>query len=278
MLNLNEVFLSGNRLRKSSGKIVKFSSAKKRRNWERVAQAYKHGWKGPAKESLMAHLRRIYEGGAGSGNFGHAGRAGEVGGSGEGEGGTAAVLLDFRKSGTKETESGGHKLMDKSFDTLPKEQQEALKNYTSNDGPGGSDLINAHAREGWKASDSPGVADRIKAIELLDRATSHMIKSDVIAYRNFGDDFGEDLAPGFTFTDKGFSSFSLAKESAQNVGEGYYTAVIHIPAGAKGMYIGNKGLYKYEYELLLHRGVTLRVDKVSRRTVYATVVSNQGSK
>lgn len=48
------MFLPGNRLKKSSGKIIKFSSAKKRKNWERVAQAYKHGWKGP--ESLELHL------------------------------------------------------------------------------------------------------------------------------------------------------------------------------------------------------------------------------
>jgi hypothetical protein len=32
-------------LRMSSGKIRHFKSAKKRANFERVAQAYKHGWK-----------------------------------------------------------------------------------------------------------------------------------------------------------------------------------------------------------------------------------------
>jgi hypothetical protein len=37
--------LSGNRLRLSSGKIIKFKSARKRANWERVAQAYKHGFR-----------------------------------------------------------------------------------------------------------------------------------------------------------------------------------------------------------------------------------------
>jgi len=41
------MFLKGNRLRKSSGKIIKFKSAKARKNWERVAQAYKHGWRPP---------------------------------------------------------------------------------------------------------------------------------------------------------------------------------------------------------------------------------------
>jgi len=35
--------LSGNRIRKSSGKVIKFKSAARRRRWERVAQAYKHG-------------------------------------------------------------------------------------------------------------------------------------------------------------------------------------------------------------------------------------------
>lgn len=37
--------MSGNRLKMSSGKVIKFKSAKRRANFERVAQAYKHGWK-----------------------------------------------------------------------------------------------------------------------------------------------------------------------------------------------------------------------------------------
>lgn len=37
--------LSGNRLKMSSGEIRKFSSSEKRNNFERVAQAYKHGWR-----------------------------------------------------------------------------------------------------------------------------------------------------------------------------------------------------------------------------------------
>ncbi len=41
--------LPHNRLKLSSGKIVKFSSEKKRENFERVAQAYKHGWR-PTKK------------------------------------------------------------------------------------------------------------------------------------------------------------------------------------------------------------------------------------
>jgi len=43
------VKLPGNRLRKSSGKIIQFKSAKKRANWERVAEAVKHGWKPTGK-------------------------------------------------------------------------------------------------------------------------------------------------------------------------------------------------------------------------------------
>jgi len=37
-------------LKMSSGKIRHFKSAKKRNNFERVAQAYKHGWR-PKKKS-----------------------------------------------------------------------------------------------------------------------------------------------------------------------------------------------------------------------------------
>lgn len=34
-----------NKLRMSSGEVRKFKSKKKRDNFERVAQAYKHGWR-----------------------------------------------------------------------------------------------------------------------------------------------------------------------------------------------------------------------------------------
>ena len=33
-----------NKLKMSSGEVRKFGSEKKRNNFERVAQAYKHGW------------------------------------------------------------------------------------------------------------------------------------------------------------------------------------------------------------------------------------------
>jgi hypothetical protein len=42
--------LSGNRLKKSDGTIIKFKSAKARAEWERVAQAFKHGWKKSVKK------------------------------------------------------------------------------------------------------------------------------------------------------------------------------------------------------------------------------------
>jgi len=49
--------LSGNRLRLSSGKIIKFKSAKKRANFERIANAYKHGWR-PGKRKKRSRRKR----------------------------------------------------------------------------------------------------------------------------------------------------------------------------------------------------------------------------
>ena len=37
--------LPGNKLRMSSGEVRQFGSKKKRKNFERVAQAYRNGWK-----------------------------------------------------------------------------------------------------------------------------------------------------------------------------------------------------------------------------------------
>lgn len=39
-----------NKLKMSSGKVKKFASEKKRDNFERVAQAYKHGWRPKGKK------------------------------------------------------------------------------------------------------------------------------------------------------------------------------------------------------------------------------------
>ena len=50
--------LSGNRIRKSSGEILHFDSARKRANWERMAQAYKHGWRPTAKHGLLGYAGR----------------------------------------------------------------------------------------------------------------------------------------------------------------------------------------------------------------------------
>jgi len=54
------VKLPGNRIRKSSGKVLHFKSKRKRDNWERVAQAYKHGWR-PKHFSAVARIRGILE-------------------------------------------------------------------------------------------------------------------------------------------------------------------------------------------------------------------------
>ena len=47
--------LSGNRLRLSSGEIRKFKSTKKRSNFERVAKAYRHGWKPKTKTNIKVN-------------------------------------------------------------------------------------------------------------------------------------------------------------------------------------------------------------------------------
>ena len=39
-------------LKMSSGEVRYFKSQKKRDNFEKVARAYKHGWKGPKKQGI----------------------------------------------------------------------------------------------------------------------------------------------------------------------------------------------------------------------------------
>lgn len=49
--------LPGNKLRLSSGKVIKFKSAAKRANFERVAMAVKHGFKPTHKKTAR---KKIY--------------------------------------------------------------------------------------------------------------------------------------------------------------------------------------------------------------------------
>lgn len=42
---LSQIKIGTNKLKMSSGEIRKFASEKKRDNFERVAEAYKHGWR-----------------------------------------------------------------------------------------------------------------------------------------------------------------------------------------------------------------------------------------
>jgi hypothetical protein len=42
--------IGNNKLKMSSGEVRKFASKEKRDNFEKVARAYKHGWKGPPKK------------------------------------------------------------------------------------------------------------------------------------------------------------------------------------------------------------------------------------
>ena len=50
--------MSGNRLKMSSGEIRHFKSAKARDNFERVAEAYKHGWRPPKMTGKERYTRR----------------------------------------------------------------------------------------------------------------------------------------------------------------------------------------------------------------------------
>jgi len=45
------MFVGKTDLIKSSGKRIHFKSKQARANWENVARAYKHGWKGPSSKS-----------------------------------------------------------------------------------------------------------------------------------------------------------------------------------------------------------------------------------
>lgn len=48
-------------LKMSSGEIRHFKSKQKRDNFENVARAYKHGWKGPSTSSRKKAINNAFE-------------------------------------------------------------------------------------------------------------------------------------------------------------------------------------------------------------------------
>lgn len=204
------------------------------------------------KEGVEAGLSQVEvamgletKGGAGSGNFGHAGRPGKRGGS-VGGGGHAALEQNYGVL-PRNFESNPDDFRDKEWVSgLSREEKQAIRNYTQS-----SYSINSVLRQDVDVNDYWNESEKLTVKHLnsvLERAS---IPNDGYVFRGIsGKWFPKEK--GTTYTDRAFMSTSASPEVAINWGR---TQIMRIAVkkGQKGAYIDDVSLRGGEKELILPR-------------------------
>ena len=179
------------------------------------------------KKGDLERLKTMTEGGSGSGNFGHAGRPGEVGGS--------------SPSGATTVKG------------LTPDEADAMRYYVER---AGYMHINHALRHGKSIS-----GEAKKMVPILDKLTNRKL-DEMTVFRGISPRAFGRLKVGMTFTDKGFASTSKNLKTASCFG--YFAMKIRVPAGSKGFDIGSRAGKGYkEQEVLLRRNSQFRIDKIS---------------
>lgn len=201
-----------------------------------------------------------YKGGAGSGNFGHAGRPGSRGGSASVAGGT------FRAISTEEGARAwaGQHLSDWRAG-LSGSQIDTLEEYTSEDYM----VLNDHLRFG--SAEDPVLTT------MADKISSSMtpLSENIVVHRQIDPDVVDAIREGGIgggFSDKAFVSTALVLDSFKQtdmfIDEPDSLIRIELPKGTRVAYLGNIGsttgitYIPEETELLLDRGQQFEVRSV----------------
>lgn len=188
---------------------------------------------------------RLLQGGDGSGNFGHSGRPGEIGGSSE--------------TFTFETSQDEFEKMDKFYDSLGKPQMTyTQESYLGNYVGGNYNLINNFLRglDTYNQGIPITYSDRIwadKAVASIDEIPTITLSRDVQLYRGIKNP-PKDWMPGAVIHEKAYTSATLEKETAGQFSQ--QTSVIRILGRSGQKLIRGRG---NEFELIYPRGTTFRV-------------------
>lgn len=197
---------------------------------------------------MTLKLISALKGGSGSGNFGHAGRPGKVGGS-----------SSIHYAAADPQDLIRYYDLTSNCDVI---DCEALNMYTHS----GYDVVNRKLRFGSYADSAYEFewkdAEVNKLLTGLDKSFQNAptVPSNLIAYRGVNSRLFDNLAVGDSFTDKGFVSTSI--DPAQTMSG--WQMEIRIPAGTKGIYIEQVSNVASEMELLLNRGTRFRVLEIQR--------------
>jgi len=210
-------------------------------------------------------------GGPGSGNWGHAGRPGERGGSQKGTGGvskssagktqdkTPEVKTQDNKLGITKDDYWGHQSRDMNISRKEQDALDAYKALTSY-----SEINNALYRNDTEFIE---YSNTIKQLDkVIKRAT---IESDVSVYSGLGSRAsailsGLDVGSEVDF--KGYLSTSIdeniASDFSKSVNNVSRKVKINLPKGSKGFFFGNSD---QEKEVLLGRGKKFKISDITSK-------------
>lgn len=225
----------------------------------------------------------VTKGGEGSGNFGHEGRPGEVGGSAPGNGFNPYV---FSRSPDKQYHGGmdhGQKemhlygKMHTAKVYLTSAQRASLKRYKEGDYEVNAYSVNSKLRR----ASNPGssgfmnydytkltpeqkmeVDSIIDNMDVVFANDSTALADDLLAYRGVNPGkFLDSLKPGAIIHEPGFMSTTLDKTWAEHFGNHGGVIKIRIPKGTHAIYL-DALKQMYQAEMLLNRGYALRIDSI----------------
>jgi SPP1 gp7 family putative phage head morphogenesis protein len=231
-------------------------------------------------------IQTLIKGGSGSGNFGHSGRPGLVGGSAPGEGSASFIDPEEKNKymvGKKDPDVSvifKRGTEDTFIKSLTVEESKALSEYKGDDpyAPGAAIALNGMMREGEKLSE-----EQKKAIEQIDSAfrKAPRLKEDIILYR--GTDSTMKTSPSGFIDSKAYISTSINRKEAENFaglvsgGKGYVYE-IKVPKGFVAIptsYFHTGTSISEEKEVLLPRGIAILLKSIKGNEIKAEVVGGE---
>ena len=214
----------------------------------------------------------MQKGGPGSGNFGHAGRPGQVGGSEDGDGEAGGDDITARLKGPsmaqQRTLNAGAETWQK---TLSNDKRRAFRIYSSDSGSAETnEFLRHNSINGIKVGNK-----ELPIIKELDAAIAkHTLPETITVFRGVSNLGFDNVNVGQTFKDKAYSSTTLRLDTAKKFASGKNATllVITVQAGTSAAVLDVDRLSEIpdEHEVILPRGSRFRVDrkeKKGRRTI-----------
>jgi hypothetical protein len=202
----------------------------------------------------LAGVALSLKGSSSSGNYGHQGIPGHVGGSAAG----TNVSGEFTEADPQELNKH-YQLKDKFAAAI---DNSALNLYTSS----GHDVVNRKLRKGsyaksihaseWRESEVKDLTTRLD--DAFDKAPT--VPHNMVVYRGVDEEAFAGLQKGDSFVDKGFVSTSIDRSEARTGMQ----VEIRVPKGTKGIYVEQVSAVPSELEMILNRGTKFKVLELNR--------------